>query len=62
MSELNSYFHHLELDALKFFYPLELLNLNSEIRQHMLVGPSKAKRGSDLLLKNFVCFTYLLIW
>lgn len=32
VSELHSCFHCLELDALRFFYPLQLLDLNNEIR------------------------------
>lgn len=60
--KLHSHFHHLELDAWRFFYPLQLFDLNSEIRYHMLVGPSKAERGSDLFWKNFSRFTYPFIW
>lgn len=58
VSELHSHFHCSESDALRFFYPLQLFDLNSEMRWHMLVGPSKAERGGDLFLKKFVCFIY----
>lgn len=32
VSELHSHFHRLESDAWKFFYPLKLFDLNSEIK------------------------------